>query len=449
MTGPDLAPLKRRGLTVLRLDADGWQGLLNSRQLGRRFTLVFPHGIARAAKPGSPVLIVILGGGSHGGDWDEPTVVPNQLKLGWVKSIQAVATRDSRVSIDNVHDLTPDTLQALCGDGAPSAIRAQVAAVVDSVAAFEAFTPKSGEWVIDRIAARPGNALALRRLTALLTKQRRFRNAVALQEDAVALALKAFGASDASATQLALSQGTTALEQARLREDAVIEHDARWIPGWTLSDSDLTGRAVFRQGDDQLEVFTANKQPLEQLFGVDLIYLNERQQAIIMVQYKMMEPEPRRSRRVETPLGSHSQREDAEWIVPIDAQFLDELTRMERFVTTTMGGGVYRMSHNPFFLKLVRRDGATGNAGILLSLDHLKHLMDAGDLTGPRGGLKISYGALAGHYLRGETFVDLVRSGYIGTHSATTEHFETLIQATLNGGRAVVAAIQSRLPSSE
>lgn len=446
MTPSDLTLLKRRGLSVLRLDADDWQELLNSRQRGQRFTLVYPHGIARSAKSGSPVLIVIQGGASHGGDWDEPADVPNQLKLGWVRSIQAVATRDSRVSFDHVHDLTPDALKALCGVTAPPAIRSHVAAVVESTAPFDAFTPKSGEWVIDRIAARPENAIALRRLTALLTKQRRFHDAVALQEDAVALALKAFGASDASATELALSRGTTALEQARLREDAVIEHDARWIPGWTLSDSDLTGRAVFRQGDDQLHVFTANKQPLEELFGVDLIYLNERQQAIIMVQYKMMEEQERRSRKVETPYGSYAVREEPEWIVPINAKFREELERMERFVTATMGGGVYRMSHNPFFVKLVRRNGATGNAGILLSLDHLKLLMDAGDLTGPRGGLKISYGALGGHYLRGETFVDLVRSGYIGTHSATTEHFEALIKATLAGGRAVVAAIQSRLP---
>jgi hypothetical protein len=41
--------------------------------------------------------------------------------------------------------------------------------------------------------------------------------------------------------------------------------------------------------------------------------------------------------------------------------------------------------------------------------------MDEGELTGPADGLRISYRGLDGHYLRGEGFVELVRSGYVGT----------------------------------
>jgi hypothetical protein len=61
-------------------------------------------------------------------------------------------------------------------------------------------------------------------------------------------------------------------------EDSVIEHDARHIQGYELVHSDLTGRALFERGEDQLEVFTANRRPLEHCFGVDLIYLNANQQ---------------------------------------------------------------------------------------------------------------------------------------------------------------------------
>ena len=82
----------------------------------------------------------------------------------------------------------------------------------------------------------------------------------------------------------------TALARVRLREDTVIEHDARSIPGWTLTSSYQTGRATFSQGDQVLEVITANKQPLEEIFGVDLIYLNRTHRALVMLQYKMMEP---------------------------------------------------------------------------------------------------------------------------------------------------------------
>jgi hypothetical protein len=34
----------------------------------------------------------------------------------------------------------------------------------------------------------------------------------------------------------------------------------------------MTGKATFRNGNELLEVYTANKNPLEELFGVDLIY---------------------------------------------------------------------------------------------------------------------------------------------------------------------------------
>jgi hypothetical protein len=226
----------------------------------------------------------------------------------------------------------------------------------------------------------------------------------------------------------------------------VIQHDARWIPGWSLDSSDVTGRAVFTHGREELHVFTANKQPLERLFGVDLIYLNEMRRSIVMVQYKMMEPLERTKRQIDIGLGMITQTDEAEWVVPIDGQFRDEMARMALFDQSAGPAGSYRMSPSAFFFKLVRRYGSVGGAGILLSLGHLQQLMEEGRLAGPRGGLRIAYSELNGHYLRGETFVDLIRSGYIGSHSATTDNLEALIEATLAEGRGVVAAIQRVLP---
>lgn len=110
--------------------------------------------------------------------------------------------------------------------------------------------------------------------------------------------------------------------------------------------------------------------------------------------------------------------------------------------------GSYRMNPSPFFFKLVRRLGSTNGAGIMMSLGHLQQLHGAGALSGPRDGLRIAYSELQGHYLRSESFVELVRSGYIGSHSATTDALQALIEATLSGGRSVVAAIQHAVPSA-
>jgi hypothetical protein len=104
-----------------------------------------------------------------------------------------------------------------------------------------------------------------------------------------------------------------------------------------------------------------------------------------MVQYKIMEPGERRRRRAATDISEDDELDDQEWIVRINV------------------------------------------------------------LAGPAGGLRISYEDLDGHYLRGEGFVELVRSGYIGTRGATTEHLQALVEASLDGGKAVVAGIQSAL----
>jgi hypothetical protein len=390
------------------------------------------------------VLLVIEGGSVGGASSDQ---VEPQLKFGWVKSVQAVATFESRVSFDHVQPVVPATLGALIEDNMPSRFKASARRVIISRRAFEAVGPKFSQWLFDQIAAREENLRAFSRLIALVATPRQFRDGVALELDAVALALKAFGTPAAEATALALGHRQTALAGARLHEDTVIEHDARWIPGWTLDSSDVTGRAVFTNDNEELHVFTANKKPLEELFGVDLIYLNETRRSIVMVQYKMMECLERKKRQVDTGFGVKSVAGDAEWVVPFDHQLLNEIERMARFdQQPSEPSASYRLSSSPFFFKLVRRYGFIGSPGILLSLGHLQQLLRDGHLAGPRGGLRITYGELNGHYLRAEAFVDLIRSGYIGSYSATTDHLEALIKVTLEKGRGVVAAIQRVLP---
>src|SRR5690606_1338974 len=94
----------------------------------------------------------------------------------------------------------------------------------------------------------------------------RFSSNLALQEDAVALALKTFGLPPGdTAARVEVADGQdTALARISVLEDAVIEHQARAVSGFVLAGSDLTGRALFRKGAQTLEIITANKRPLEQ-----------------------------------------------------------------------------------------------------------------------------------------------------------------------------------------
>jgi hypothetical protein len=290
------------------------------------------------------------------------------LKVGLVRSIQATATFDSRVVFDLVRPITPDSLEKLLARVTQKSLKSGVTKIAKSSDKCQRISPKLGASLLGMIAASPDNYAVLQRIASELERPKHFHDARALQQDAVHLALKAFGVED-RATTLSLPGEDSSLATVRLIEDAVIEHDARWLPGWTLTDSYLTGGAVFKQGADQLEIFTANKRPLEQLFGVDLIYLNRSRGALVMVQYKMMEPEGR---------SGPAAYEDQEWIVPIDAQFTAELARMKKFNQDLSPDGAYRRNSGAFFFKLVKRNAATNTAGIVLSLDHLNHMIAKG-----------------------------------------------------------------------
>ncbi|SFH92522.1 hypothetical protein [Methylobacterium brachiatum] len=429
MDPADLKELKRTALALLHLTNDEWSAISETRRRGERFSLHFPHAVARQGQRGGGVLVAT------------PT---GEMRLGMVTSIGATSTFDSRVVFDHLTPVVPETLEASLAEIDGVGLKAPRERLQASSFGFHRISEKLGEALVDKLAGKPENGPALARILAHRRRSRRYENARAMQGDAVSLAIKAFGGSD-EAAMVSLPGSDTALGTVRLLEDAVIEHDARWMPGWRLADSSLTGRATFEKRGARLDVFTANKRPLEQLFGVDLIYLNEARGALVMVQYKMLEPEGRAHRRIETGTFALEEVDEQECTVRIDDQFRDELARMRRFDRDLDPEGAYRLHPGAFFFKFVRRRAATNSAGILLSLGHFDQLMEAGEFTGEKGGLRLSYRSLDGHYLRTEPFVGLVRSGYVGTRGATTAHLQALIDASLNGGKAVVAGIQTAL----
>jgi hypothetical protein len=295
-------------------------------------------------------------------------------------------------------------------------------------------SPKLGGHVVERLASIPENHGAMRSVAESLSSPKRYRNAAALQEDAVRTALHAFGlGQDDQATSLELVKGReTALARVSIMEDSAVEHDARHVPGYDLIKSYLTGRAVFTRHGQRLEVYTANRRDLEHVFGVDLIYLNATRQNIVMLQYKMLEPS----------------RGDGEtdWIYRPDRKLEDEIKRMRKFaVLHPPGPYEYRLNPAVFYLKFVKRDGMIRGGGIITPIDHFEQLREDPSCRGPKGALRISYEGLDGRYMRQGAFLDLIRSGYIGAHGETTEHLKTLIGAVLANDRAVVAAVQTGL----
>jgi hypothetical protein len=170
---------------------------------------------------------------------------------------------------------------------------------------------------------------------------------------------------------------------------------------------------------------------LERAFGVDLIYLNVIRRNLVMLQYKMLEP----------PSGNST-----DWMFWPDDQLSEELERMRRFAQHNSGpSSEYRLNPATFYFKFVKRDGSLRKGGIIMPIDHYDLFVQTPSARGSRQGLRIGYEALSGSYMREQPFLDLIRAGYIGAYSNTTEQLMVLVNAVLEKGRAVVAAIQTSI----
>jgi hypothetical protein len=217
---------------------------------------------------------------------------------------------------------------------------------------------------------------------------------------------------------------------AHLQEDNVIARDASEVPGYELIVKSVTGRSVFQKNQERLVIYTANRGPLEKMLGVDLIYINEAHGNIVMVQYKMLDEHR------DAKTGAK------DWIFRPDAQLEKERARM-KLPPATGKPSDYRLNRHPFYFKFVKRkNGVESDKSVILSLDHFDRVLAAPELKGPRGGVRFSYDALGGQYLRELDLIGLIRSGYIGTHRAETDVLRQFIDQVNKGKRGLVLAWQ-------
>jgi hypothetical protein len=386
---PWLRPLKRLAednrLVIIRFDEAEWHSLIVSRRGVHEFTVARAHGLFEGLRTPAPCLIV--GTDVHDEFLGDKTA-SKSLHFGLISSRSPITTLESRIKIRRCMRIQPDSEAGLrkLVTAKPHA-RNLVTRLRSKFSVIE-LSPKLGSHVIERLASIPENRGTMRAIAETLSSPKRYRNAAALQEDAIRTALHAFGLTlDDQAAFLELVEGReTVLGRVSIMEDSAVEHDARNMPGYDLVESHLTGRAVFRRNDERLEIYTANRRDLEHVFGVDLIYLNATRQNIVMLQYKMLEP-----------LRSGG---DKDWVYRQDRNLDGEIRRMRKFaVTHPPGLYEYRLNPAVFYLKFVKRDGMIRNGGIIMPIDHFEQVRTDPACKGPKGGLRISYGGLSGRYM--------------------------------------------------
>jgi hypothetical protein len=413
----------------IRLNASDYYGFLSRADLGRPFTMAVPLGILGETRV--PTLCFIFG--------DDYSQVGKETvwagaHVGVLVNKRPLTAIEQGIKIVHCLPIEPPSFAEAVSLITESAAK-KLADRLSSNASVVSMPPDLSARFVSALATRKKNHVTFRRLARDI-KPTRDRGPLRLvQADAIDSALQIFGLkNDAQAAKLKLSTSfNTELSGYWLREDSVIEHDARSIPEFELTKSHVTGRAVFRRGSEVLEVITANRRPLERVLGVDLIYHNVPRRSLVMVQYKMLDPAP-----------GHGLGSGPDWIYRPDKNLKKEINRMKAFVEKIPASrNDYRLNPHMFYLKFVRRDKIGSRAAITLPLEHFEKIPK---VKGPRGARRVSYRALNGAYLRDEAFFGLIRAGYIGCYSTTTAVLLPLIEALILGNRAVVIAIQNALP---
>ena len=219
------------------------------------------------------------------------------------------------------------------------------------------------------------------------------------------------------------------------------------MPGFeTISEVTHYGSKVFEKAEDpavRLTVIMANRLPLEQQTGADLIYFNEAFRSFVMVQYKAME----------------KGKDQAEFRWQANDQFVQEIARMDALLAelgkiksgTDPDG--YRFSENPFFLKFCPRvvfnpDDKGLFKGIYLPLDLWKRADAAGRLRWSKGGNVLTF-ANVGRRITNSEFVGLVSGSWVGTSIEQSAILGPLIREVLASGKTVTFAIKHVVARAE
>jgi len=227
------ARVERNPVVVLRLSVSEWNVLRESRRGVGEFTTALPH--ADFARLKAPTLCLLLAG------VDEK----NYAYLGLIGARSAITTLQSRVKIKRAVPIKPADPSALIELLTTPGHRRMLTERLSRKGGLTVLSPRLSSELVNRLAQVEENAGPMSALAAAFSMPRQFRSNAALQDDAIRTAMKAFGLGpDDRAETLVLSPDReTGLARIPIMEDGAIEHDARWVSGFDLIESDRTGRA--------------------------------------------------------------------------------------------------------------------------------------------------------------------------------------------------------------
>jgi hypothetical protein len=230
------------------------------------------------------------------------------------------------------------------------------------------------------------------------------------------------------------------------REGGIITHDWLHFEDWTAHDpginlpdvlvheSPIVEVRAYGQGQQQLVIYNANNNHLEDVTGVDLMYYNETDRSFVMVQYKDFAVDEEESRKVIKP----------------DTRLDDQLRRMREVddqCKPNMDPMDIRLHPKPCFLKLCDPRDVGGDSvdmlkGLYLTREHFELILESPEARGPRGGRVINKMTPPRH-LDNDTFTTLLRYGWIGSCGTGTDFVREQVWKSLSERGSVMIGTHS------
>jgi hypothetical protein len=263
---------------------------------------------------------------------------------------------------------------------------------------------------------------------------------VADERDAVNIALRIAGFDEQNILRWSVDRDQPVapflqgLGESVLREDTMVAHDHRVFGDWEIIREAQVGAVEFAgRGGKYLTIVNANRTPIEQTLGVDLIYYFADYESYLLVQYKRM-------------LG-HG---DELGYRLNDDSYTAELERMRAFRTAIGDEPIatelnrYRLSPEGFYFKLcpatvIDPTSPAMITGMYFPLDLWEVVVNSDAVRGPRGGRSVRY-ANVPRYLNNSLFIDLAQAGWIGTRGVRSATIGEIVRGSLEGKRSVILA---------
>lgn len=216
----------------------------------------------------------------------------------------------------------------------------------------------------------------------------------------------------------------------RMSEDDHIDDDASAFLDWRQTPGTLAGWFEFREDARRLLVKNINVSTEETKTGADLVYVRRDPDAVVLVQYKLLEQ----------GTGDPYFRDSG-------GRLASQVARMQRYAnpTTTRSADEpeYRLGRDIGYVKFILPTTARTTSALDLRPEGRYH--PAGSVErllrtpdkGPKGG-KVYY-TRNWRYINGEIFAQLVRDRWIGTCEDATDQLLKVIGLIPSGRRTCVA----------